>query len=680
MAEKIGKVTLDTQFYPGKDLYSDGVIEDEILAIVKNNEVSAFDRIIEDRANWPVLYHLSEKRANIIEWLPIDKSMKVLEVGSGMGAITGTLAKKAGSVTCNDLSLKRSTINAYRNKDADNVLIHVGNFKDVEKTLPNDFDYIFLIGVFEYAQGYMGSDTPYEDFLNILKAHLKPEGRLVIAIENLWGLKYWAGCREDHLGSYFSGLEGYPKDCGVRTFTRRGLEEICKNTGVTDYHFYYPYPDYKFMTTIYSDDRLPNVGELSQNIRNFDRERMLLFDEKNVFDNIIREGLFPLYSNSYCLIIGPKVEQTYVKYSNDRASRYAIKTEICMDNATGTRKVIKKAMSTDASEHMKTIKDAFVSLSDTFKETGVSVNYCEEKEDGLYFEYLEGVTLEEKLDTFMEHKDEEGFVELLKTYHQLLLKNADAPIKDKDLIFANIIVNDGKWSIIDYEWSSSAACPCDELFTRAMYCYMLGSHKRKLFVEGMSDKLEEFGYSESLLTKIMEEETAFQKNVNGQGLSMVEIRDKIGMPVVNPIRYMEENRLEPCVQVYVDNGNGFSEANSYFLALKNKNAVQELEIDFPKGAVALRVDPCMEPVMLYVSSIAVVEGGNETVIPELKPNRKGQYKQGKTGYFSNGTVLNNGFFAFNTSDPNITVQFNAKEDNTKLVLTMELLKLPKSLN
>ena len=54
------------------------------------------------------------------------------------------------------------------------------------------------------------------------------------------------------------------------------------------------------MTTLYSDRYLPKVGELSNNLRNFDRDRMLLFDEKKVFDMLIREGLFGQYSN--CLL------------------------------------------------------------------------------------------------------------------------------------------------------------------------------------------------------------------------------------------------------------------------------------------------------------------------------------------------------------------------------------------
>ena len=36
MGEMIGKVYLDTTYYPGKDLYSDGAIEDEMLAIARD--------------------------------------------------------------------------------------------------------------------------------------------------------------------------------------------------------------------------------------------------------------------------------------------------------------------------------------------------------------------------------------------------------------------------------------------------------------------------------------------------------------------------------------------------------------------------------------------------------------------------------------------------------------------
>ena len=33
--EKIGKVTLDYEYYPGEDYYCDGLVEDELLAALR---------------------------------------------------------------------------------------------------------------------------------------------------------------------------------------------------------------------------------------------------------------------------------------------------------------------------------------------------------------------------------------------------------------------------------------------------------------------------------------------------------------------------------------------------------------------------------------------------------------------------------------------------------------------
>lgn len=168
--EEIGKIKLDLTHYPGEDLYCDGDVEDELLDIAKNYSSVEYPRIIEERKSWEILYHLSCQRENIVEWLPIHSSMKVLEVGSGCGAITGALSRRAGEVTCVELSRKRSMINAYRHMEAENVTIHVGNFQDVEPDLPKDYDYICLIGVFEYAQAYIGSKTPMRISCRSLKS------------------------------------------------------------------------------------------------------------------------------------------------------------------------------------------------------------------------------------------------------------------------------------------------------------------------------------------------------------------------------------------------------------------------------------------------------------------------------------------------------------------------------
>lgn len=303
MQEKIGEVTLDYTWYPGEDFYSDGTeIEQELLEIATNYREEELNAVIAERKSWPVLYHFSHIRQNILEWLPITKEDKVLEVGSGCGAVTGALAKKAGQVTCIELSKMRSTINANRNRDCGNVTIRVGNFKDIEKNLEETYDYITLIGVFEYAAAYMGGEEPYVEMLRCVSRHLSPGGKLVIAIENRLGLKYWAGCTEDHLGELFVGLEDYPRSEGIHTFSKEELRKVFQKAGAYDLEFYYPYPDYKFPMAIYSDRYLPKKGELNGNFCNYDRPRVQLFDEAKAYDSLIESGLFGEFSNSFLVL------------------------------------------------------------------------------------------------------------------------------------------------------------------------------------------------------------------------------------------------------------------------------------------------------------------------------------------------------------------------------------------
>ena len=305
MEEWIGNVRLNLQYYPGEDLYSEGEVEQELLEIVSNNEnsVESLNDIIAEKRSWSTLYHLSELRSNIIESLPITKEDKVLEIGAGCGAITGKLAEKAKEVTCIDLSKRRSLINAYKNKEYDNITIVVGNFQDIERNLKEKYDYITLTGVFEYAELYIDSENPYPALLQMLAGHLSEKGKLVVAIENRLGLKYWAGCGEDHLSQYFVGLEGYPSVHGVKTFSKKEWEVLLREGGFENYIFYYPYPDYKFPLVIYSDDYLPKIGELVDNEINMDQDRLCLFDEGRVFDTIIENDLFPEFSNSFLIII-----------------------------------------------------------------------------------------------------------------------------------------------------------------------------------------------------------------------------------------------------------------------------------------------------------------------------------------------------------------------------------------
>lgn len=291
----IGQVIVNLQFYTGTDTYSDGDIENELLEIVKNN--SDLNAVIAQDNRWPVLCHFSPQRRNLLEWYNFKPHASVLEIGAGCGAITGLLCEKNDRVVAVELSKRRAEITAYRHRNKANLEIMVGNLNDMK--FIQKFDYITLIGVLEYAAAFTATAQPHLDFLTSLRRLLKPDGVLIVAIENKFGLKYWAGAREDHTGDFFEGLEGYPQNNRIATFGRKELTNLLTDAGFAGLEYYYPMPDYKLPGQIYSSQYLPRIGQLGSYAPNYDHERIRLFKENLVYNHIIKNDAFEFFANSF---------------------------------------------------------------------------------------------------------------------------------------------------------------------------------------------------------------------------------------------------------------------------------------------------------------------------------------------------------------------------------------------
>lgn len=286
---------LNLDFYTGQDFYSDGDIEQELLEFVQSGR-DVLEVLIHD-TRWPMLYHLSPERRNLLEWYPFRPNASLLEIGAGCGALTELFCQKVESVTAIELSRKRAEIIQARCQHLTNLEIYVGNMYDIsfEKT----FDYITLIGVLEYTKSFIRTLTPYHDFFRKIQTWIKKDGCLIIAIENKFGLKYFAGAREDHSGKFFDGIEGYSNHQSCETFGKEELRILLSENGFDNIRFYYPYPDYKLPAEIYSDDFLPTENNLLNNAPNYDQERLQLFDERLAFLQIIKNRQFGFFANSF---------------------------------------------------------------------------------------------------------------------------------------------------------------------------------------------------------------------------------------------------------------------------------------------------------------------------------------------------------------------------------------------
>ena len=290
---------LNLDYYTAKDHYSDGDIEETLLKMAQ--EGKSFEDLPEDEVSFPMVYHFSGLRENILSWYPLKETDSVLEIGAGCGAITGMLCRKAGHVTSVELSKRRADINYARNNDKENLTIMVGNLNDM--TFPEKFDYVVVNGVLEYAMSFTEGKTPYETFLQRMGAYLKPEGRLLIAIENRLGLKYFAGAPEDHTDLHFFGINGYPGNQSVRTFSKNELGELLENSGFPFLHFYYPYPDYKFPTEIFTDESL-YTNSYGRNYPVYTDKTADLFSEHAGVKAFEKEKILSSFVNSFLVEAG----------------------------------------------------------------------------------------------------------------------------------------------------------------------------------------------------------------------------------------------------------------------------------------------------------------------------------------------------------------------------------------
>lgn len=332
------KPQFNLKSYKNEDFYSEGEIEDLIIKIIAENKPEDYGEAVFQNFNWSTYYHLSPVRKNIVNWYKFKPDSSVLEIGCGMGAITGVLCDECRDVTAVELSRKRATATLLRCREKENLEIIVGNLNDI--VFDKKFDYITLIGVLEYQDSYTETPNPYRDFLINIKRLLKPDGKLLIAIENQYGLKYWCGTPEDHVGIPFESINQYRDvDKGVRTFSKKSLETLIKESGFAHTYFYYPLPDYKLPVIIYSQDVLPSRQD-AENVENMRvnysaGKSTVVADEKSLYADIVENGVFEFFANSFlveCSDCGDFGKVTYAKLPDERKEQYRILTRFTREH------------------------------------------------------------------------------------------------------------------------------------------------------------------------------------------------------------------------------------------------------------------------------------------------------------------------------------------------------------
>ena len=306
----------------------DNDILDEVTNKIYNfvNEENYEEKIYETK-DLDIVLAFSDLRKNIINWYDVNSDSSVLEIGGNYGEITGALCEKFKNVSTIESSYKKAKIIAKRYENIDNLNIYVGKLDQVE--INNKFDYITVfnnLNDLNEIYGYFSNS--YEgliNLLNYLKKFLNDDGKILLAFDNKYGIRLLTGeVNENNPFDNFTDKS--------TLLTKNQIEDIIRKTGYKNAKFFYPLPDYKLASVIYSDDFLPknNTAKVNYNLY-YTKKSNILFNELNAINTVIKDDKFKDFCNSYIVEISNSDDLSKVKFicfNNIRKDEYRLITKI----------------------------------------------------------------------------------------------------------------------------------------------------------------------------------------------------------------------------------------------------------------------------------------------------------------------------------------------------------------
>ena len=489
------------------------------------------------------LYALSPQRENLLEWYPFRSEGMLLQIGSDFGALTGLYARKVSQVDVLDPSWANLEINRLRHEQQayyKKINYVQGVLAEYLSQTNGLYDYVVIIGDLEQEEL---SDEESAAQIQNAKALLKPDGELIVAVCNPFGVKYWAGAAKDDHSLSKSAL----------------IRQLSADGSGRDLEFYYPMPDYKLPGTIYSDAYLPREGDLTDIIAAYDFPEYPFFDMGAAYDQVVKDGRFDQYANSYLAIWrkdgGRKLQSNgpqYMKYNRTRREEFQLKTMILGGAA---RRVEKSALSEEGAEHIRHFTAQYEALSAQHK----FLRYLKgEKTDGgaIEFPYLTGRTLSARLTDEIQNGQtpvaliqqtidvllaaEEGDIEpfapteafagvfgkeTMETLSAAVRPDRapdagwDVPcfhVSNIDLLFENVLLTDDANYCLDYEWVFDFPIPIDYIRYRILF-YAYRQFKSLLKdCQTLTEWLGEFGITPEAEILYDAMERNFQYYVHGE--------------------------------------------------------------------------------------------------------------------------------------------------------------------
>ena len=371
----------------------------------------------------------------------------------------------------------------------------------------------------------------------------------------------------------------------------------------------------------------------------------------------------------------------YARYSNERAPRFSVFTEI-LENDEGRRIVRKHADGSRADAHIRSILQSFEMLRGLYADDQLQINRCEAAADGIELEYLEGETWETVLDAALLEGGPEHLCEEMQRYLKLVLpeehlqpfriteeyrdrfgeipeaflhekKYRSLPVTDVDLIPANVMKTPAGNVLIDYEWTFAFPVPEEFVRYRIVHYYRESNVRRKQLLPEES-YYPAYGFSQEDCALWAAAETCFQRFIEGGRVPVRTVYAGI-TPGILPVRELigeDGSRKDTELQYYISTGKGFQEENSGRILFQGSRI--RTEVILPEGTDAVRIDPGDEACLCRVRELRIGEG---PAVPQTCD--------------TTGDRLTDDLFVFDRMDPQIILPVQQSKEQ-KLYIDLEV--------
>lgn len=393
---------------------------DRIIYDYLNSEPKDYyDEAIANDPNFQVWYQLSSLRTGLLSWYPFKENAEVMEIGAGFGALTGMLCDKCSHVTATERSGFRASAIVKRWHTKENLDVYAGEWSEI--IFDKEFDYIILTGILERSCQGSQNRNDYIAYLRKLSELLKADGKLLMAVDNRLGLKYFCGAKESHGGKAFEGIARYPYGTRGYSFSRKELKDILERAGFSQAEFYYPLPDYKLPQLIYSDYYLPEQNLKERLIPYELNHNSLVAEEQELYQDVIENGVFPFFANSFFVECGQGPEQkssqvVYAAISTDRGRERGYATTIRKDGTV--RKVPLYP------EGIVNARSLYNNIEDLKQHHIPVVEHCIMPDGSLKLPYVPWMTLSNYIKEVMKEELTE-FLAVLDQIYNYILKSSE---------------------------------------------------------------------------------------------------------------------------------------------------------------------------------------------------------------------------------------------------------------